>query len=170
MARDHNNTSRPTTLKFGTNRACMRLYGFKISEAGEEVRNYVPCVTNGVAGLYELHTETFFPLTGGKVNGKGSKEVEGLIAAPQSVKIARDSSGTLTCLAAGAQRYEWYEDGELIEGETGHALTVEWTQHNPHVRTYSVVPVYTVFNETVKGDPVPATVEHATIGTALILQ
>ena len=57
-----------------------------------------------------------------------------------------------------------------IEGETGHSLTVAWTQHNPHVRTYSVVPVYTVFNETVKGEAVPVQVEFAPIGSMLSLR
>ena len=171
MGRDHNNTGLSKPLRIATNRAHMRLYGFKISEAGTEVRNYVPCVMDGAAGLYELHTKAFLPLAGGKVSGKGSKEVSGgLIVAPQAIRVARDGTGTLTCLAAGAQSYEWYEDGVKIEGETGHTLTVEWTQHNPHVRTYSVVPVYTVFNETEKGEAVPVQVEFTPIGSVFFLR
>ena len=171
MGRDHNNTGLSKPLRIATNRAHMRLYGFKISEAGTEARNYVPCVMDGAAGLYELHTKTFFPLAGGKVSGRGSKEVAGgLIVAPQATRIARDGTGTLTCLAAGAQSYEWYEDGVKIEGETGHTLTVAWTQHNPHVRTYSVVPVYTVFNETEKGEAVPVQVEFTPIGAVFSLR
>ena len=171
MIKEHKDTGTAQKMKIGTNRAHMRLYGFKISEAGEEVRNYVPFVMNGEAGLYELYTKTFLPLTGGKVRGKGSKEVPGgLIVAPQATRIARNGTGTLTCLAVGAQSYEWYENGVKIESETGHSLTVAWTQHNPHVRTYSVVPVYTVFNETVKGEAVPVQVEFAPIGSMLSLR
>ena len=68
MEREHNNAGRTETLKIGTNRACMRLYGFKISEADEMVRNYVPAVENGQSGLYDLCTKTFLPLEGGQVS------------------------------------------------------------------------------------------------------
>ena len=68
MEREHNNAGRTPTLKIGTNRACMRLYGFKISEVGEIVRNYVPAVENGQSGLYDLCTKTFLPLEGGQVS------------------------------------------------------------------------------------------------------
>ena len=67
MIKEHKDRGTAQKMKIGTNRAHMRLYGFKISEAGEEVRNYVPFVMNGEAGLYELYTKTFLPLTGGKV-------------------------------------------------------------------------------------------------------
>ena len=49
----------------------MRLYGVKIYKSGVLDRNFVPCLTNGVAGLYETCQNRFFPLTGGKVRGKG---------------------------------------------------------------------------------------------------
>ena len=93
--------------------------------------------------------------------------------APQPAKLTSSSgrnTATLTCLAAGAQSYEWYEDGVLLPGETSDALTLTWTNEKPHVRTYSVVPVYTVFNETVKGDPVTAEVEYAPMGVTIVIR
>ena len=51
-------------------------------------------------------------------------EADEFILRPQTAKIsATDEYKTLTCLAVGAQSYEWYEDGYLIEGETGGSLT-----------------------------------------------
>ena len=36
-----------------------------------------------------------------------------------------------------------------------------------HTHTYSVKPVYTVFNEKVVGDPVSATVEYTPLGMVI---
>ena len=159
-------------LDIGHSNTRMRLYGLKISESGVEVRNFVPCLTNGVAGLYELHTDTFFPLAGGKVSGKGYKGQTGEFeVAPQSMQITSSAgSGTLTCFAVSAQSYEWYVDGKKIDNATSDSLTVDWTQRKPHTRTYSVVPVYTVFNETVRGEPVSATVEMIPLGAIITIK
>ena len=75
-----------TTLKLFSNAsssanfALMRLYGFKIWEAGALVRDYVPCVTNGLAGLYDRVNGTFitdknnFFVWGGNIETDGSDE------------------------------------------------------------------------------------------------
>lgn len=170
------------TLKLGRLNAAMRLYGFKIYEYINDVktlqRNYVPCVTNGVAGLYDLCTDTFKPLTGGKVSGKGySGQVDEFIAVPQPAKLTSSGTGstaTLTCFAPSAQSYEWYEDGVLMPGETSDSLTLNWDRSrakmNNHTHTYSVKPVYTVFNEKVLGEAVAATVEYTPLGLAISIQ
>lgn len=178
MTRAHTYTGTAKKMIIGDTRACMKLYGFKISESGTETRNFVPCVTNGVAGLYELHTKAFFPLTGGKVSGRGYKGQSGEFEiAPQPATLTKNGTGntaTLTCLAAGAQSYEWYEDGVLMEGETSDALTLNWdrakAKMNNHTHTYSVKPVYTVFNEKVVGNAVTATVEYTPQGMVISIQ
>ncbi len=43
----------------GSSVSSMRLYGFKIYEAGELVRDYIPYLKNGVAGLYDRENGTF---------------------------------------------------------------------------------------------------------------
>ena len=54
-----------TTLKLFSNAsssanfALMRLYGFKIWEAGTLVRDYIPYIQNGAAGLYDRVNNTF---------------------------------------------------------------------------------------------------------------
>ena len=172
-------TTCSTTLRIGGScdgryAAGMRLYGVKIYKSGVLDRNFVPCLTNGVAGLYETCQNRFFPLTGGKVRGKGYKGQSGeFVISPQPARLTRTGTGstaTLTCLAVGAQSYEWYENGVLMPGETSDSLTLAWTKAEPHVRTYSVVPVYTVFNETVKGDPATAEVEYLPAGMVIVIR
>ena len=172
-------TTCSTTLRIGGScsgqyAAGMRLYSVKIYKSGVLDRNFVPCLTNGVAGLYETCQNRFFPLTGGKVRGKGYKGQSGeFVISPQPTRLTRNGSGrtaTLTCLAVGAQSYEWYENGVLMPGETSDSLTLAWTKEEPHVRTYSVVPVYSVFNEVVKGDPATAEVEYLPTGLMIVIQ
>ena len=163
------------TLKIGNKRSRMRLYSFKVTTNGNVVRDFVPCVTNGVAGLYDLAGKQFYPLTGGKVSGKGTKDKDEFIVRPQPMKITKSAgSGTLTCFAASAQSYEWYEDGVKLEGKTGDSLTLEWVlakaKTSQHTYTYSVKPVYTVFNEKVWGEEVMAQVEFVPLGTTIAIR
>lgn len=170
------------TVKLGQLNAAMRLYSFKIYEYINDVktlqRNYVPCVTNGVAGLYDLCKGTFKPLTGGKVSGKGyNGQADEFMVAPQPAKLTSGEDAnttTLTCFAPSAQSYEWYEDGVRIPGETSESLTLNWerakAKQDNNMHTYSVKPVYTVFNEKVLGEAVSATVEYTALGTIIRIQ
>lgn len=167
------------TLKIGRTNAAMRLYRFKIYEYVNDVktlqRDYVPCVTNGVAGLLDLCEGTFKPLTGGKVSGKGyDGQTEEFETVPQPTRVKCNGSGTLTCFAPSAQSYDWYEDGVKIPNETGDSLTLNWEREKAklpnNIHTYSVVPVYEVFNEKVLGTAVSAVVEMAPSGTLLIIR
>ena len=167
------------TLKIGQLNGTMRLYRFKIYEYVNDVktlqRDYVPCVTNGVAGLLDLCEGTFKPLTGGKVSGKGyDGQTEEFETVPQPTRVKCNGSGTLTCFAPSAQSYDWYEDGVKIPNETGDSLTLNWEREKAklpnNIHTYSVVPVYEVFNEKVLGTAVSAVVEMAPSGTLLIIR
>ena len=133
------------------------------------MRNYVPCVRNGQAGLCDLVNNTFSAVAGGKVRG-ATLAGQAFQISPQPAALthnAGENSATLACFAAGAQSYEWYEDNVLMPGETSDTLTLEWTSAKAKSRThtYSVKPVYTVFNERVVGDPAEATVEYTPVGT-----
>lgn len=146
--------------------APMKIYGLKIYESDALVKDYRPTVTNGVSGLYDLCGSGFYPLAGGKVSGAKSKGVAFQIEPqPMTLKhIGARRTGTLTCLAAGAQSYEWYENGVLMSGKTSNSLALEWSEAKAksanNIYTYSVKPVYTVFNEKVVGDAATTTVEY----------
>ena len=175
MPKEHLNTGTGQKMTIGTNRAHMRLYRFKISEGGVLQRDYVPCVTNGVAGLLDLCEGTFKPLTGGKVSGKGyDGQTEEFETVPQPTRIKCNGTGTLTCFAPSAQSYEWYEDGVKIPNETGNSLTLNWERAKAklpnNIHTYSVAPVYEVFNEKVLGAAVSAVVEMAPRRTLVVVR
>ena len=153
-------------MKIGNSKNHMRLYRFKVTTDGVPVRDFVPCCMNGDAGLYDLCGKQFYPLAGGKVSGAKSKGVAFQME-PQPMTLRYSGArrtGMLTCLAAGAQSYEWYENGILMPGETSDSLALEWSEAKAksanNIYTYSVKPVYTVFNETVVGDAATTTVEY----------
>ena len=58
-----------------------------------------------------------------------------------------------------------------MPGKTSDSLTLEWSRAkakaNNYVHTYSVKPVYTVFNERVVGAAVSATVEYTPLGMVI---
>ena len=162
-----------TTLKLGGSKCTMRLYRLKVSQNGTPASDFVPAKVNGVVGLYDRLNDVFHAPTGGTLgmSGKGAHEVDEFILRPQTAKISpTDTPKELTCLAAGAQSYEWYMDGARIEGETGDTLDVNWIRAQPHVRTFSVVPVYNVFGETVRGESAETTVEFVPVGTAVVFR
>ena len=119
---------------------------------------------------------TFSALVDGKVSG-ATINGDTFQIAPQPARLSHAvsaNSATLTCLAAGAQSYEWYEDGVKIPDETGDSLTLNWVtakaKLSNNVHTYSVVPVYSVFNETVRGDAASAEVEYTPRGTVMVIK
>ena len=111
------------------------------------------------------------------MRGKGTKGVSEFITVPQSARLTRReglNTTTLTCFAPSAQSYEWYEDGVLMSGETSDSLSLEWVRSKAkkdnHTHTYSVRPVYTVFNETVRGEAATADVEFTPLGTNISIR
>ena len=117
-------------------------------------------------------TETFLPLTGGKVSGR-MPAADDLVTAPEPAasSLRRGETRTFTCFAPAARAYQWYKDGVALEDETNDTLTVAWEQlPAPYATTYSVRPVYTVFNEKVLGEPAEAVVTSVPGGLILMMQ
>ena len=111
------------------------------------------------------------------MSGKTAVGAVEFITVPQPARLTRTGTGsttTLTCFAPSAQSYEWYEDGVRMPDETSNSLTLNWEleKAKPHnnIHTYSVKPVYIVFNEKVLGEAVTATVEYTPLGTMLCIQ
>jgi len=61
-----------------------------------------------------------------------------------------------------------------MPGETSDSLTLSWDRSKAktgnHAHTYSVKPVYTVFNEKVLGEAATATVEYTPLGLVISIQ
>ena len=152
------------------NSGLMRLYGFKISEAGTVAHNYVPYRRGAEVGLYDVVGDGgFLPLAGGRVSGANTGADEFQVF-PQDTKLEIAGTDTLRCLAAGAVSYRWYCNGILLPDETGETLTVVWRKGKPRTDIYAVVPVYEVYCNPVLGARATATVEYSVSGMSIFLR
>ena len=162
-----------TTLTLGGSKCTMRLYRLKVSQGGALASDFVPAKVNGVVGLYDRVKDEFRAPKGGTLamSGKGAGGVGEFIETPQPARLMHsDAPVTLSCRAIGAKSYEWFRDGVKLDGETGETLSVEWIPGKPYVHTYSAVPVYEVFNETVRGEPAETTVVSNPRGVAIVIR
>ena len=155
----------------GNPRGRMRLYGFRIYENGEKKREFIPRKSGDKVGLYETVDGEFYEndLEGGddfKIGGASAT----LAVAPADTELGVRETATLKAIAAGAVEYRWYKDGNLVEGETGETLTVNWRKGKPREETYVVRPVYVLFGEEVLGDPSAAVVTHGRLGMSVIVR
>ena len=167
------------TVKIGSNFtadmnfARIRLYRFTIWDEGTMVRDFVPCVTNGVACLYDLvegKSYTSTTATTLSVGGRGYNGAEEWIERPQEVSIGKGAGAkTLTAKAIGATSYKWTRDGESVLGGENGELEVEW-ERGGCVHTYAATPVYDVFGFPVEGTPVSAQVVMKNPGLTLIVR
>ena len=147
------------------NRMPMKLYSLKFYEDDVLVRDYVPAVSNGVAGLQDRLPGGKFlaPVTGSFTYG-GVFPVE---VSQSATKVSARNSVMLTASAPGATSYRWLKNGEPIEGGTSGTLTVNWI--NPKrepTAVYQAVAVYTIDGLTAESDTsAPLTVENLPMGT-----
>ena len=149
------------------NRMPMRLYSFKIYEDDVLVRDYVPTVSNGVAGLQDQ-------LPGGKflAPDTGTFAYGGVfpVEVSQDVsKIASRKTSMLTASAPGATSYRWLKNGEPMGEGVGAdgTLTVVW--RNPKskpIDTYQAIARYASGGVTAESEPSSGVaVEYLPMGT-----
>ena len=149
--------------------AKMRLYAFRIYDYVNGVKTlsheFVPYKNGDTVGLYDTMTGDV------KVNGVsganaftiGGMGVDGaekwVKALPATASVSKDSTITLTAAAAGAIRYEWTKNGEVLDGETGESVAVAWRQGDyatPDV--FTCTAIYDVFGTETLGTPVACAV------------
>ena len=178
MASNDKNYTCTKTTKIGSNVAGtanfarMRLYRLSIYDNGTKVREYVPAVVDGVAGLYDLENKDAAPLTaaGLTISGRGHDGAEEWAVMPQNVNLTkRKGSTTLKAVAIGAQSYKWTKNGEPIPGGANGSVEVVWAKGGA-TDLYSVTPVYDVFGEELEGEPVQVSVANAPLGMVIILR
>jgi hypothetical protein len=149
-----------------------RLYRLTIYDNGAKVRDYVPVVENGVAGLRDLAHPDGALLTakGLTVSGRGHDGAEEWIVTPQGCTLKKDDPpATLTALAVGAVSYRWKKNGQPVSGGANGSLDVAWAKGGA-TDLYSVIPVYSVFGEEVEGAAVQVSVTSAPLGMMIILR
>ena len=167
-----------TTTKIGSNVtgdnnfARMRLYRLTIYDNGTKVREYVPYVADGVAGLYDLvNGGDILTANGLTVSGRGHEGAEEWIVAPAAkATLSVNATATFTARAVGAQRYIWTHNGETL-AENGETLSVSWTKGGYDTPdTYTVTPVYEVFGTETLGAPRGFSVTRSAPAFVLILR
>jgi len=164
------------------NRAKMRLYAFRIYEAGVLVHEYLPYKNGDTVGLYDT-------VTGGvklnSVNGANSFVYGGmgygkfagvktvLTTAPGDTSVKVRRTATLTAFAPGAVRYVWTRNGVVLAGATGSEVTVVWERPKAVGGTpvvYGVTPVFLKGGVEVLGEEASAEVTMMPLGMVLILR
>ena len=146
------------------NPAKMRLYTFRVYDRDELVHEYVPYVDGGVACLYDTVDKVVLKDSRNgnafKIGGMGVDGAEKwLKELPAEASVATESALTLTAAAAGAVRYEWTLDGEVVEGATGESVTAAWRKggySTPDI--YTCTAIYDVYGTETRGTPVSCAV------------
>ena len=149
-----------------------RLYRLTIYDNGAKVRDYVPVVENGVAGLRDLAHPDGALLTakGLTVSGRGHDGAEEWIVTPQGCTLINEGlPATLKALAVGAVSYRWKKNGQPVSGGANGSLDVTWAMGGA-TDLYSVIPVYSVFGEEVEGAAVQVSVTNVPLGMTIILR
>jgi hypothetical protein len=111
-----------------------RLYAFRIYENGELKHHFLPYWNGEEAGFYDVADPTDpvklkfgdsgHPLT---IGGCGwGEENAAFYTAPRDTNLREGQMATLEAFAPGAVAYQWYCDGEPIDGATGQTLDVSW--------------------------------------------
>ena len=173
-----NNNTCTSTMRIGSrfaeggngwNFTYMKLYGFKVYEAGVLVRDYVPFLQNGVAGLYDKKNGTFVTDAMGNVPMKVSG-VGGPVSSVSDICVGHGKSVTLNGGVSGAVGYQWHMNGEAIEGATNATYTVAWRDGTPDTDTVQVIPSFDVFGVPTTGSPISMTVTYLRQGVQIIVR
>lgn len=153
-----------SNAKSAANFAYMRLYGLKVWQDGENgtlVRDLVPYKSGETIGLYDkVEGKVYVDTIKKSPLGIGG-EAATLVVEPQDTSVSIDQSKVLRVLSPGAVSYQWYCNGQALAGKTGETLTVKWRRGLPHMDVFSVVPMYLVNGETVRGPASEAEVTYS---------
>ena len=113
-----------------------RIYAFRIYEEGVLKHHFLPYWNGEEAGFYDVVNpndpgklkfgDSGHPLT---IGGCGwGEENAAFYTAPHDTNLREGQTATLEAFAPGAVAYQWYCDGEPIDGATGQTLDVSWSK------------------------------------------
>lgn len=170
-----NTTSSATT---GGELSSLRIFSFRIWEKeGDKYvlkREYLPYKSGETVGFRDSVTGEIFvntqadanPLKIGGLGVEGSGGVFKVVPAGQELLVGEQS--TLTAFAAGAVKYRWTKDGQILD-ETGDKLVVAW-QGKPRQSVYTVTPVFDVYGTLTDGESASATISNHPRGFFVIVR
>lgn len=111
-----------------------RVYAFRIYEGDTLLHHYLPYSDGETVGFCDVAGEgkpimTKFGGNALKIGGCGwGEENAAFYTAPRDTNLHEGQTATLEAFAPGAVAYQWYCDGEPIEGATGQTLDVGWSK------------------------------------------
>ena len=164
------------------NRTALKLYAFRIYEAGNLVHEWLPYKKGDVVGIYDTMTGEVktndiadgnaFTYGGGLGYGKFSGVKTVLTTKPADVSVKPRRTATLTAFAPGAIRYIWTRNGEVLAGADGPEITVVWQSPKSSGGTlvYAATPVFLKDGVEVLGTATEADVTMEPLGMVLILR
>ena len=109
-----------------------RVYALRIYEGDTLLHHYLPYSDGETVGFCDVAAEgkpimTKFGGNALKIGGCGwGEENAAFYTAPRDTNLHEGQTATLEAFAPGAVAYQWFCDGEPIEGATGQTLDVEW--------------------------------------------
>ena len=163
-------------------RTAMKLYAFRIYEAGKLVHEWLPYKNGDFVGIYDTMTGEVktndivggnaFTYGGGLGYDKFSGVKTVLTTKPADVFVKPRRTATLTAFAPGAVRYVWTRNGVVLAGATGSKVTVVWERPKAVGGTlvYGVTPVFLKDGVEVFGKEATAEVTMLPLGMVLILR
>ena len=167
------------TLK-GANPCDVKVYGMKIWDDVEGqrtlLRDFTPRMEGGEYGFWDSVSQQFFGrfvdannnhLRGGGAMESDADPISACTVTPQGGEVPVNGTLTLTASATGATGYQWFLDGEMLEGATGSTLAVEWTKNSRLVRTYKCLAFFDVFGY---AESAAAVVTNAPSATVIYLR
>ena len=155
----------------------IRLYSCRIYESGDLVHEYLPYKDGTTVGLKDSVTGDIFEDVNGspsafKIGGCGCDEEGTLIRTPpQDVEVAVEGESTLSVFAPGAIGYQWYRNGEVIDGATAATYDVPWEKlPKPRTVTYTVKAKFDRYGVMVESESEPVTATMGPLGSVIFLR
>lgn len=134
-----------------------RVYAFRIYEGDTLLHHYLPYSDGETVGFCDVAAEgkpimtkvDGHPLT---IGGKGwGADNEVFFTKPEDMRIPCGMTRQYSVFAPGAVAYQWYCDGEPIEGATGRTIDVEWRE-KPKSAVYTVKATFNSYGATVEAE------------------
>ena len=153
----------------GWNFARMKLYGCKVYEAGTLVRDYVPCMRNGVVGLLDRKNATFaadeIGTTPLKIGGVGD-----IVQPLDDISVSFGKTVVIDGTTSGAVGYQWFVNDSPVEGATDATIAIDWRGGNPDTDTLRLVPYFDMFGVWTAGDSSSTTVTYIKPATMIVFR
>lgn len=158
------------------NRSAVRIYSAKFYENDVLVHHWLPYADKTAVGLtnvvssFKLRTDGRASPVPFTVGGCGwGAEHAAFYLNPQATTVQVRRTTTLSAWAPSALGYQWYCDGEPLEGETGSTLTIAWRNSRKPL-VYSVTGAFSVNGRQVEVSSEPALIDMEKLGFMLIFK